>query len=122
MTPGANQRRAIFGAVELATGRRFYWIPKKASSAYLIELLEQVAAGYSSAPVIAIVLDNVSTHSSRLVRSWLAEHPQVRLIYGARYCPHRNPVERIWAAMNAYLANLPVRFTPSSAGVPMRIC
>lgn len=108
MTPGQNQRRTIFGALELATGRWFYWIAERANSVNFLELLERVVAGYPTAPVIAIVLDNVSTHSSKLVQRWLASHPRVKLIYGARYCPHHNPVERIWAALKGSLANSPV--------------
>jgi transposase len=109
MTPGQNEKRTIFGALELATGRWFYWLAERANSANFIELLEEVMAGYPSAPQIAIVLDNVSTHTSRLVQCWLSSHPRVKLIYGARYCPHHNPVERIWAALKAYLANSPTR-------------
>ena len=29
------------------------------------------------------------------------------MLHGARYSPHDNPVERIWAALKAYLANSP---------------
>jgi transposase len=107
MTPGKNQRRSIFGAVELATGRWFYRIVERANSGTFIEFLEQVWLAYPSAPAIAIVLDNVSTHSSRAVRRWLARHDRVRLLYGARYCPHHNPVERVWGAMKTSLANSP---------------
>jgi transposase len=58
--------------------------------------LEQILDAYPTAPVIAIILDNVSTHSSRAVERWLAadDHARVRLLYGARYSPHHNPVER----------------------------
>ena len=55
---------------------------------------------YPRAPVIAIILDNVGTHSSRAVEGWLGAHARVRLLYGARYSPHHNPVERIWGAMS----------------------
>ena len=109
MTPGTNERRSIFGAVELATGRWLYHIAKRATSAAFIEFLEQILDAYPAAPVIAIVLDNVSTHSSHAVERWLAApaHARVRLLYGARYSPHHNPVERVWGAMKRHLANSP---------------
>jgi transposase len=107
MTPGTNEKRTIFGAIELATGRWLYRIADKANSASFIELLEQVLVTYPLAPVIAIVLDNVSSHNSHAVRRWLALHPRIRLLYGARYSPHHNPVERVWAALKADLANSP---------------
>jgi hypothetical protein len=31
----------------------------------------------------------------------------VRLLHGARYSSHHNPVERIWGTLKAYLANSP---------------
>jgi DDE superfamily endonuclease len=52
-----------------------------------------------------MVLDNVIIHRSKVVQRWLATHPRLRLLYGARYSPHHNPVERIWGALKGSLAN-----------------
>ena len=71
MTPGKNQKRSIFGAIALATGRWLCHIAERANSATFIEFLGQIVDAYPKAPVIAIVLDNVSTHSSRAVQRWL---------------------------------------------------
>ena len=60
-----------------------------------------------------MICDNVIIHRSRIVQAWLASHPRVRVLHGARYSPHDNPVERIWGALTAYLANSP---TPTMAG------
>ncbi len=83
-------------------------VTTRATSAGFLQLLERVVAAYPSAPAIAILLDNVAIHRSRVVTHRLGEYPQVRLIFGPRYCPHHNPVERIWGAMRTYLANTPV--------------
>lgn len=72
MTPGKNQKRCIFGAIELATGRWLYHIAERATSAAFIEFLEQTLDAYPTASVIAIVLDNVGTNCSRAVERWLA--------------------------------------------------
>jgi hypothetical protein len=37
----------------------------------------------------------------------LSGWPEVLLVSGARYSPHDNPVERIWGALKAWLANSP---------------
>jgi hypothetical protein len=63
--------------------------------------------------VVAVVCDNVIIHHSKIVQAWLASHPRVRVLHGARYSPHDNPVERIWGALKAYLANSP---PPTMAG------
>jgi transposase len=107
MTPGTNRRRTIFGAVDLHTGRWFYQVARKAVSATFIAFLDQLAAGYPAAPTVAVVCDNVIIHHSKIVQRWLAAHPRVVVLHGARYSPHDNPVERIWGALKAWLATSP---------------
>jgi transposase len=107
MTPGSNRRRSIFGAVDLASGRWFYQVARRAVSATFIQFLQHVLAGYPTAPVVVLVVDNVLIHRSKAVQAWLRAHPRMRLVYGARYSPHHNPVERIWGALKAALANSP---------------
>jgi transposase len=107
MTPGKNRRRTIFGAVDLHTGRWFYQVARKAVSVTFCAFCEQLLAAYPAAPVVAVVCDNVIIHHSKIVQRWLASHPRMRVLHGARYSPHDNPVERIWAALKAWLANTP---------------
>jgi transposase len=56
--------------------------------------------------VVAVICDNV-IHRSKTVGRWLAAHPRVVVLHGARYSPHDNPVERIWGALKAWSANSP---------------
>jgi transposase len=107
MTPGTNRRRTIFGAVDLRTGRFCHQVARKAVSASFTAFLEQLVAAYPAAPQVAVVCDNVIIHRSKIVGRWLAAHPRVVVLHGARYSPHDNPVERIWAALKAWLANSP---------------
>jgi transposase len=111
--PGKNRRRTIFGAVDLHSGRFLYQVCRKAVSASFTAFCEQLLAAYPTAPVVAVICDNVIIHHSKIVQAWLASHPRVRVLHGARYSPHDNPVERIWGALKAYLANSP---TPTMAG------
>ena len=107
MTPGTNRRRTIFGAIDLASGRFCYQVCHKAVSASFTAFLEQLLAAYPTAPLVAVVCDNVIIHHSKIVQRWLAAHPRVVVLHGARYSPHDNPVERIWGALKAWLANSP---------------
>jgi transposase len=109
ITPGTNRRRSIFGAVDLSSGRWFYQVARRAVSASFTAFCAQILAGYPDAPVVAIVLDNVIIHRSKAVQAYLATQPRLRLLYGARYSPHHNPVERIWGALKTYLADSPTR-------------
>jgi transposase len=107
MTPGKNRRRTIFGAVDLATGRFLYQVCRKAVSASFTAFCEHLLAAYPHAPVVAVVCDNVIIHRSKLVKRWQATHPRLLVLHGARYSPHDNPVERVWGALKAWLANNP---------------
>jgi transposase len=104
MTPGTNRRRTIFGAVDLASGRFHYQVTRKAISASFTGFCQQLLAAYPAAPVVAVICDNVPIHRSKLVRRWLAAHPRLLVLHGARYSPHDNPVERIWGVLKAWLA------------------
>lgn len=42
------------------------------------------------------------------MREFVATQPGMHLWYGARYSPHDNPIERVWAALKHYLANTAV--------------
>jgi transposase len=63
-----------------------------------------VLRAFPAAPVIVMICDNDSIHHARKVTAYLEEHPRLELLYGARYSPHDNPAERIWAALKNYAA------------------
>jgi transposase len=107
LTPGTNRRRSVFGAIDLASGRFHYRVARQAVSATFIAFCEQLLAAYPAAPLVAVVCDNVPSHHSKLVQAWLAAHPRIVVLHGARYSPHDNPTERIWGALKAWLANTP---------------
>jgi hypothetical protein len=58
--------------------------------------------------VVAVICDNDSIHHARKVTRYLEEHPRLELLYGVRYSPRDNPVERIWGALKNYAANTAV--------------
>jgi hypothetical protein len=91
MTPGKNRRRTIFGAIDLATGRFHYQVARKAVSATFTAFCEQLLAAYPTAPVVAVVCDNVIIHRSKIVQRWLRKHPRLRVLHGARYSPTTTP-------------------------------
>jgi transposase len=76
--------------------------------ASFIAFLQMLPATYPSAPVTAVVCDNDSIHHAKAVTAYLDDHPRPRLLFGARYSPHDNPVERIRAALKAHIANTAV--------------
>ena len=67
-----------------------------------------LAQSFPAAPVIAVICDNDSIHHPASSIRYLDKHPRLELLYGARYSPHDNPVERVWAALKNYVANTAV--------------
>jgi transposase len=106
-TPGTNRQVTVFGAVEVSTGRWAYRLVRRCAADF-IALLDQVLRAFPQAPVIVVICDNDSIHHARTVTAYLEEHPLLELLYGARYSPHDNPVERIWPALKNYVANTAV--------------
>jgi transposase len=104
-TPGTNIRRTLHGAINLATGAFHYHVSVKNVSVVFCYFLQQLLDAYPTAPVVAVVCDNGGTHHSGITRDWLADHPRLLLIEAARYSPHDNPVERVWAALKTWIAN-----------------
>jgi transposase len=105
LTPGTNIRRTIHGAVNLVTGAVHHHISVKNVSVVFCYFLQKLLDAYPHAPVVAVICDNGSTHHSKITQRWLAEHPRLLLIEGAKYSPQDNPTERIWAALKRQLAN-----------------
>jgi transposase len=107
VTPGKNRQVTVFGAIEVASGRWMYRLGHR-SAADFIALLRMLGQAFSRAPVIAVICDNDSIHHARAVTRYLDQHPRLELLYGARYSPHDNAVERIWGGLKNYVANTAV--------------
>jgi transposase len=106
-TPGKNRQVTVFGAIEVTTGRWVYRLGRRCAADF-IAMLRLLAEAFPRAPVIVVICDNDSIHHARAVLAYLDKHPRLELLYGARYSPHDNPAERIWAALKNYVANTAV--------------
>ena len=106
-TPGTNRQVTVFGALEVSTGAWVYRLGHRCAADF-IALLDQVLRAFPQAPAIVVICDNDSIHHARKVTAYLEKHPRLELLYGARYSPHDNPVERVWARLKNYVANTAV--------------
>jgi transposase len=106
-TPGKNRRVTVLGAIEVTTGRWVYRLGRRRAADF-IALLRMLAEAFPRAPAIVVICDNDSIHHARAVTAYLDKHPRLELLYGARYSPHDNPVERVWAGLKNYAANTAV--------------
>jgi hypothetical protein len=106
-TPGKNRQVTVLGALELTTGRWVYRLGRR-HTADFIALLEMLTDAFPRAPAIVVICDNDSIHHARAVTRYLDKNPRLELLYGARYSPHDNPVQRVWAGLKNYVANTAV--------------
>ena len=97
----------MLGAIEVTTGRWVHRLGRRRAADF-IALLAMLTQTFPLAPVIVVICDNDSIHHARAVTAYLEKHSRVELLYGARYSPHDNPAERIWAALKNYVANTAV--------------
>jgi transposase len=107
VTPGKNRQVTVYGAIEMTSGEWVYRLGRRCAADF-IALLRMVAEAFPRAPVIVVICDNDSIHHARAVTRYLETHPRLEVLYGARYSPHDNPAERIWAGLKNYVANTAV--------------
>ncbi|HEX5865374.1 MAG TPA: transposase, partial [Casimicrobiaceae bacterium] len=51
-------------------------------------------------------LDNARYHHAKLVQDWLSRPDcRIRLHFVPAYCPHLNPIERLWGVMHKHVTH-----------------
>lgn len=102
--PLTNQKRTIFGALDIHSGRVFYRCFPRPRTAEMILFLTALCAHYQ-APPIWLILDHASIHKSRARVQWLQAHPHLELVSLPKFGGHRdNPVEKLWWHLKGYAA------------------
>lgn len=96
-----RDRLNIHGAVDLETGKTVMKDVLTVDAASTIALLISIEMAYPGARLIHLFLDNARYHHARLVQDWLARPGcRIRLHFVPAYCPHLNPIERLWGLMH----------------------
>jgi len=96
-----RQRINIHGAIDLETGQTRMIEALTIDAASTIRLLESIEALYPMLVLIHVFLDNARYHHAKLVREWLAQPGRrITLHFIPPYCPHLNPIERLWGVMH----------------------
>ena len=61
---------------------------------------------YPSMRLIHVFLDNDRYHHAKLVQEWLARPGcRIKLHFTPTYCPHLNPIERLWGLMHKHVTH-----------------
>src|SRR5271168_159422 len=96
-----RDRLNIHGAIDLETGQTVMKDVLTVDAASTIMLLMAIEAMFPDKRQLHVFLDNARYHHAKLVQAWLARPGcRIRLHFVPAYCPHLNPIERLWGAMH----------------------
>jgi len=98
-----RERLNIHGAIDLETGNTRMLDVLVVNAASTIMLLMAIEAMYPGKRLIHVFLDNARYHHAKLVQQWLARSGcRIRLHFIPSYCPHLDPIERLWGLMHRH--------------------
>ena len=101
-----RDRLNIHGAIDLETGQTVMKDVLSVGAASTILLLAAIEILYPDMRLIHVFLDNARYHHAKLVQAWMAmPDRRVRLHFVPAYCPHLNPIERLWGLMHRHITH-----------------
>jgi transposase len=96
----------IHSAIDLETGQTEMLTVDRVDAASTIALLASIEARFPKRRKIHVFLDNARCYHAKLVREWLQQPGRrIRLHFVPPYCPHLNPIERLWGLMHKHLTH-----------------
>ena len=102
-TPGRG-RVNIHGALCLEDFDAPFIEPVTVNGNSAVQLLAKIEANNPTRSTIHAIWDNAAYHRCGAVKQWIARPEcRIHLIKLPAYCPHLNPIERLWAVMHAYV-------------------
>lgn len=92
-----NGTLSLFAALNTATGEVLGKTAERHTSEQFVRFLEDIVAEHDEDQEIHVICDNVSSHKTALVQTWLLLTPNVHIHYTPTYSSWLNQVE-IWFA------------------------
>jgi transposase len=92
-----NGTLSLFAALNTATGEVMGKTAQRHTSEQFVRFLEDIVADHDEDQEIHVICDNVSSHKTALVQTWLLLTPNVHIHYTPTYSSWLNQVE-IWFA------------------------
>ena len=101
-----RQRLNIHGAIDLETGNTRMIEAATVNAISTIMLLRAIEAMYPGKRLIHLFVDNARYHHAKLVQAWLARPGcRIELHFIPTYCPHLDPIERLWGLMHKHVTH-----------------
>jgi transposase len=91
----------IHGALDLESGKTQMLLVDSVDANSTIALLGAIERQFPASRRIHVFVDNARCHKAKLVLQWLRRPEcRIRLHFVPPYCPHLNPIERLWGVMH----------------------
>ena len=101
-----RDRLNLHGAIDLESGATHIFEVQVVDAASTIALLTALEARYLDKRLIHAFADNARYHHARLVRAWMKlPGRRIKLHFVPAYCPHLNPIERLWGLMHKHVTH-----------------
>jgi transposase len=101
-----RQRLNIHGAIDLETGKTRMIEAATVNAVSTIMLLMAIERMYPGKRLIHLFVDNARYHHAKLVQAWLARPgSRIKLHFIPAYCPHLDPIERLWGLMHKHVTH-----------------
>jgi transposase len=112
LSTAGRGRVNIHGAVNLENFDAPFVEPTTVDGVSAAQLLTKIEARNPDKRIIHVIWDNAAYHKGPDVRAFLARAAcRIHLIQLPPYCPHLNPIERLWAVLHQYVTHN--RYYPS---------
>jgi len=101
-----RDRLNIHGAIDLETGKTKMVESLMVNAVSTISLLRGIEIMYPKKRKIHVFLDNARYHHAKMVQEWM-KRPKCRIVlhFVPTYCPHLNPIERLWGLMHKHVTH-----------------
>ena len=105
-TTAGRGRVNIHGALNMETFDVPFVEPTTVDGVSAVQLLAKIEARNPDKRLIHVIWDNAAYHKGPDVREFLARPEcRIHLIQLPPYCPHLNPIERLWAVMHQHVTH-----------------
>jgi transposase len=99
-----RNRMNIHGGLNVATGQFTFTNNVTIDAQSTIQLFKNLEAAYKNKSKIHVFLDNARYHYSKHVQEWLKTNgTRIILHFLPAYCPHLNPIERLWHILHNHV-------------------
>ena len=113
MRPGVPERQSfdyvrhgttsLFAALEVATGQVISAVKRRHRQQEFLAFLRTIDKNVPAALDVHVILDNLSTHKTPAVKSWLLKHPRFHLHFTPTSSSWLNLVERFFSEITVKL-------------------